>query len=391
MIDFQTAMNYYGCNTSLGQRRKSNSDMIMDASWDGDIQSRIAYLYDYYHDDEPELNYRLNPQNSCMKVPVDIKYMTNTYTSDDKAQVSHHIQFKPSYKCNVDYYDEIFAVKCGAEYPLGLYIDIPDEKNVYRRFLIAFNTNIYENQFPSWSVFPCDEKINWVSNGNKHSMWAVKRSISNYDSGVWRDSKIESVNDQQKFIVPFNDISATLFYNQRIIMSAPMVTPLTWRVSKVDNLNPRGINKITLLQDKFDQHKDYIEVDNDGHVISMWADYYTSCIEPVEQHIQENTAVTSEIIYNGTKAILKVGGSSRRFTVKYYDTGGFETVPEGEIEWQFYINGENAENLLEITEIDAFTKEIKFIGDEDYIHEILKIVVENNGKSTSLDVEIAGM
>ena len=37
---------------TLGQIYKEDSDRIMELVWDGDIQSKIGYIYDYKHDDQ---------------------------------------------------------------------------------------------------------------------------------------------------------------------------------------------------------------------------------------------------------------------------------------------------------------------------------------------------
>lgn len=389
--------NYDVYKRLLSARGKNDGDAVyqstiedIEFSWFRDPSERTCYLYDYYHDDEPSRNQGLSPAESTSKVQVSVKYITNTHNSDDKAQTSYYIQFMPSYSCNVDYYYDSFVKECGANFPIGLYIDIPVQKNEYRRFLICYPGDAYDPISSTWAVFPCDERVNWVADGKKYSMWGVKRSISNYSSGVWTDYRIEIANNQQIFLLPFNKISGTLFYNRRIIMSAPLDVPLTWRVSKVDNFTPRGINKVTILQDEFDQHKDYIEKDADGNVIGMWADYYDSAVEPTPDVPEpEPEYVSSKITYNGTKAQLKVGGSSRTFTARYYDESGAEIQPMGEIKWSFYFGNDDAEELLDITETDAQTREIRFLGDEDYYGEVLDIKVENGSNLTTLQVEIA--
>ena len=59
----------------LGEVRKYQSDILMEATWDGDIQSRVAYLYDFYHDDEPTKIINLSSEKSKTKITVDIKYI----------------------------------------------------------------------------------------------------------------------------------------------------------------------------------------------------------------------------------------------------------------------------------------------------------------------------
>lgn len=185
------SLSIYKKNLSLngntnGQIRKNQSDMIMEQTWWEDIQSRVAYLYDYYHDDEVDIVTDLHPENSSTKIPVEIKFIQSEYNSLSKDQVSYHIQFKPSYVCNVDYYEEMFG-RYNSIFPIGLYIDLPDEKGIYRRWLIVDNYSFYANQFPTFQVLPTDYKLQWIYNNKKYESWAVLRSQSSYNSGVWMD------------------------------------------------------------------------------------------------------------------------------------------------------------------------------------------------------------
>ena len=46
---------------TLGEVRKQQSDEIMDATWWRDIQSRVCYIYDYFHDGEKDKLRGLSP------------------------------------------------------------------------------------------------------------------------------------------------------------------------------------------------------------------------------------------------------------------------------------------------------------------------------------------
>lgn len=159
-----------------GQARKQISDQIMDATWWEDISSRVAYIYDYYHDDEPLLLKGLHPEKSKTKTKVDIKYLVNAYNSEAKDQVGFHIQFRPNHKCPLKYYKEMFEDRYSAEYPIGLYCDIPDEKGVYHKWLITDGANQLNTQFPTWYVLPCDHVFQWIFEGVKYQLAGVSRN-----------------------------------------------------------------------------------------------------------------------------------------------------------------------------------------------------------------------
>lgn len=37
----------------------------------------------------------------------------------------------------ITYYDDVFVEKWDAEFPIGLYCDLPDEKGIYRKWLVV--------------------------------------------------------------------------------------------------------------------------------------------------------------------------------------------------------------------------------------------------------------
>ena len=124
----------------------------------------------------------------------------------------------------------------------------------------------------------------------------------------------------------------------------------------------------------------------------MWADYYKDGVKPVEpdEDIPEN--VYSVITYSGNKKPeLKVGGSYKTFTVKFYND-------EGEIEpqhgtWEYMIGNHTADNLLDIVRIDDFSVKIKLLQDaEDYIESNLVISFTSiDGIKSSVTMNIVGL
>ena len=365
MVTFEAMKRYVGSPTA-GRAKKDHSDLIMENTWDRDIQSCTVYLYDYYHDDQPAENRNLNSPESKVKIPIDAKYIVNAYQSDAKDQVSYHLQFKPFQECNVDYYEEVFHKRYKAEFPLGLFCDVPDEKGRYNRWLITERANTYNPQFVDWSILPCDYRFQWIFQDEKYQMWGVLRSQNSYNSGVWRDYRITSIEDQQKFVVPLNRDSEKLFYNQRMIIDAPVLTePRAWKISKVNRISPNGLTRITLAQDRFDQHRDYIELDDDGDVIGMWADYYLSTVptDHDENPPQEETCI---ITYSGVKPELKVGGSYKTLTSTYYDADG--NVEDKDVyEWKFKLNGEDICGVITDGNITQYTNaESQFITIDEF-------------------------
>ena len=161
-----TGKNYL----TLGEKLKFDSDKIMELTWDGDIQSKVAYIYDYFHDDfftdEHGITRSLAEgmtYENINKTRIDIKFIVKSYQSMDKDQVDYYIQFKPTQKIRFLGNDELYYFETdyksiyGNTFPIGLYIDIPDDRGVYHKWLICREEKA--NQFPKYLVLPCDYEL----------------------------------------------------------------------------------------------------------------------------------------------------------------------------------------------------------------------------------------
>ena len=385
---------------TIGEQRAKEAQKIVDDTWNSDSSSVIGYLYSIEYDDEPTENRGLHPQNSKTKIPVNIKYIINSYQSLDKDNVDYRIQFRPDENLEelVPYYRKLFEDKAWAEFPIGLYIDIPDEKNVYCRWLIVANANRDNRDFPNYSILKCDFRFQWVYDGKLYEQWGVGRSQNSYNSGVWRDYVVETIENQRKFILPFNDDSVNIFYNQRFIISAPTPHPTAWRITKVESNNPMGIMKFTLAQDQFDEHTDFIEKDEHGRVVGMWADYYATKNAPVEDLKDteilsiDNDGDYSEITYSGVDPYVKIKGLYKTLTIKYYNSNELlknQTVGD----WSFNIDGVDASELIDvkIDETKPNAIKIKFLGDEKYLNKILLVSNDRDSIHSELELKILAL
>ena len=384
--------------TSIGNAHKMESDMVMEATWDTDINTRVCYLYDYWHDDHRTQLTNLDPVNDSKKVAISLKWRRSSAQTFDKDVVTHHIQMKPSQEMNVDYYPEFFEKRYDSTWPVGLYVDIPNEKNTYNRWLIVGTANYHVSQFPTFEVLPCDKVLNWIYKGKKYKMAGCLRSQNSYNSGIWSDYRFTIPEDQQKFILPLNELSEKLFYNQRMIIDTKVDVfrggePRTWQISKVNRLNSKGTVHVTLAQEQFNPHTDYIEYENPDDpttIVGMWADYYSNDGVPSSEEEVPTENIYSKITFVG-KANIKVGGSFKKFTVTFYD--GEDAIDYKLGQWNFAIDGVDASKLLETdtTGLEQNQIKVKFIGSEDYMGRTLTVSYSSTtGIISSVDIQITG-
>lgn len=370
MYTFAQFQKMHGGVLTQGQANKRNSDMLMEATWDRDLATRTMYLYDYDHDSFITQLRDLHPEKDKHKIPISAKYIVSSSQTYAKDQITYHLQLRPSQECNVPYYKEVLEDRYEAIFPCGLYVDIEDNKGKFNRWLVVGLANYYDPQFSTYEILPCDHVFQWVHDGVKCQMAGVLRSQNSYNSGLWESYRTTSVQDQQKFAVPINSLSETLFYNKRMIIDAKVRTePRTWDLSKVNRLSARGVVHVTLAQNLFDPVHDYIEYedpeDPTSPIIGMWADYFKDGLEAVEpkpprpdQHIV--------IEHTGVGHKMKIGGNSKVFTAVFYngDTAS-DYIENGT--WRFSVDGSEASDLVIIEQKEKNQIEISLDADISYI------------------------
>lgn len=160
-------------------------------------------------------------------------------------------------------------------------------------------------------------------------------------------------------------------------MSAKTDYPLTWKITKVENTKPIGIIKATLDQDFFNPHTDFIEKDESGYIVGMWADYKDTNISPIEPEEDKpipkpyNHCVVSTSSYS-----LKNSGSYRTVTFTYLDENENDISSEyssRDKEYFFEIDGEDVDKYVTyVVQDDKNIIKLKF-NNSDYIGKILTV------------------
>lgn len=393
---YQRMTHQRGINTT-GNAHSVDAKDVIEASWNDDPASQIGYFYDFYHDDDVENNINLHPENSKTKIPIDIKYLITNYQSLAKDTVDYRIMFKPSFQCDIPYYKEAFEDTCHCEYPIGMYVDLKDQNGIWRKWIVVADANKYNGDFPNWSILPCTYRFCWVHNGKKYKMWGAPRSQNSYNYGEWREYMLAFQENQTKFVVPYNKETATLFHNMRMIYSPQIEIPITWRVTKIDGTSPFGIMNITLYQDMFNEHTDVIEKDEKGNWIAAWADLKGDgnlpVIEEPDREILPLPVIGNyaEMTYTGTKPQLKINGGYKSVSIAYYNSGELiKNQTPGQ--WMFIIDDVDVSEMITVHETDTpNTIKIKFLGDETYMHKVLKIRNEREDASTEIKFELISL
>lgn len=397
MPSLQTARRIANAKTNnaktLGQIYKEQSDWAMEQTWDNDIQSKICYIYDFYHDDQPRLAEGMTYENTT-KTRIDAKFIVKSYQSMDKDQVDYYIQFKPTQKTHFSEGDELYYFetdyrkKYHNDNFIGLFIDIPNDENIYEKWMILRTEPA--NQFPKYLILKCNYELMWIENNGtekiKRRMWSVLKMQSSYNSGLWTDLRFTSQENQDKVWLPLNPITEKIWYtnesskNMRVLVSSFTDNAVAWQISKVENAQPLGVQKLTLYQDFFDQHRDYIEKDSDGNIIGMWASYFDSEIAPIDPSTPTTppSSITARI--SASTSTIKVGGSYKNLTVNLFNDSNEDITTEytdAIFTWTCSIDNEDwTDKVIWRAGIEYNQKKVKFPNDTSVIGKILSVKCE---------------
>lgn len=390
---------------TIGQIYKEQSDWVMEQTWDNDIQSKICYIYDFYHDDQPRLAEGMTYENTT-KTRIDAKFIVKSYQSMDKDQVDYYIQFKPTQKTHFSEGDELYYFetdyrkKYHNDNFIGLFIDIPNDENIYEKWMILRTEPA--NQFPKYLILKCNYELMWIENNGtekiKRRMWSVLKIQSSYNSGLWTDLRFTSQENQDKVWLPLNPITEKIWYtnesskNMRVLVSSFTDNAIAWQISKVENAQPLGVQKLTLYQDFFDQHRDYIEKDSDGNIIGMWASYFDSEIAPTDPDTPTTppSSITARI--SASTSTIKVGGSYKNLTVNLFNDSNEDITTEyadATFTWTCSIDNEDwTDKVTWRVGTEYNQKKVNFPNDTSVIGKILSVKCEIVKDNLPIESEI---
>lgn len=356
MLSFDNMKKMYSNVGTIGQQLKVMSDDIMQETFDNDIQTRQCYLYDYYHDDQMGKEYGYNPALSKTKIPVKLKFIIKSYRSIAKDEPDYHIMFEPdvwnSMSCKPDWFIKDYE-RFGIEFPVGLYVDIPDDRGVYHRWLVMYSEPA--NQFPKFGVLKCNYLFKWIETDgiyrHKRKVWGINATQNSYTSGVYTDYKFTRYEEQDKFYLPWvMSITTELEHDMRMIISMFRKKPWVYKITKVDDTAPKGIIVFTVKQDIFDPERDYVGTDPNGEdygdmyanykFIDDYADINKSDIPPCDNDSFDCNKLKYEqytLILDAANDKIKIG-TSKVLSAKIYDGNKVDITGECldlECSWSF--------------------------------------------------------
>lgn len=397
---------------TIGQILKQQSDDIMEQTFENDIASKTCYIYDHFHDDFFTDEYGITRSlaegmtyENTNKTKIDAKFIVKSYQSMDKDQVEYYLMFRPSQPVRFNegddlyYYETDFRKRYSATFPIGLWVDLPDDKGVYHKWLICRNEPA--NQFPKYLILPANYELMWVEKNNekriKRRMWCVLRQQMSYTSGVYIDRVFGHTDNQNKLILPMNSITEKFWYtdddskNMRVIVSALMENPTVWKITKCESASPLGLQKLTLYTNFFNEHTDYVNLETG----EMYANYFDSEIAPTDPSTPTTppSSITARI--SASTSTIKVGGSYKNLTVNLFNDSNEDITTEyadATFTWTCFIDNEDwTDKVTWRAGIEYNQKKVKFPNDSSVIGKILSVKCDVIKDNLTIESEILSL
>ena len=380
---------------TIGQIYKEQSDWAMEQTFENDIATKTCYIYDYFHDDfftdehgiTRSLAEGMTYENTN-KTKIDAKFIVKSYQSMDKDQVEYYLMFRPSQPVRFNegddlyYYETDFRKRYGATFPIGLFVDVPDDRGVYHKWIVCRDEPA--NQFPKYLILPVNYELTWIEKSNdkriKRRMWCCLRQQNSYTIGIYTDRYFTHTDNQDKILLPMNSITEKFWYtsedskNMRVVVSALTEHPTVWTVTKVENSMPFGIQKLTIYTAFWNEHTDYVNLETG----EMYADYFDSEIVPTDPDTKPTPSPVTNILATITSSAstIKVGGSYRTLNIKLSNDSGEDITDtfgdRSNFEWHFEIDDEEYKGIIR-NDLSFYRMKIKFPDDYDYVGKILTI------------------
>lgn len=309
---FMSRMATHGFSTSRKVFEQSN--LIMDKTFDRDVNYKVGNLYDV---------------NCNFLEKVEYKYQYTFSYSVNKDKVEFLAQFRPFYHPEIKYKGEDGVER------LGFYLDVPNDMGTPEKWLIFGRNDTLS--FTRYNMLKCNWTFKWIVDGKIMTALGCLRNRNNYNSGVWSDGFVTSVENQSAFFVPSNDVTKTINYDTKFMISDTTVHPRVYEVSKLEDTFPPGIIRVVLVQAHYDPVKDNAELGI--------CNYYSDAITPI--YPEEEEKLNATISYNGSSPVLTKAGRGRKITVVITDNDGViqtDITPA----YSFKLNGEDiaVENLV---------------------------------------------
>ena len=339
----------------------------------------------------------------------DAKYQFHTAPSISKDAVDYYLQFRPK-----------------VHYPVGSYIIVPDDTSPDINLVGSEISNPFAqpiekrtqwwlivgrdeaNAYVRYMILKCDWDFRWIYKGKLMSCWACSKSANSYTSGVWRDEFSMSSDNLTSSWIPDTHFvygdkleelgmcdTRTITHLQRFFFSNNDLDPKIYQITKITDLNPQGIIKLSIKQDELNEKRDNVDL--------RICDYYTDegdiLIDKPSVNIVDSTktSIIKWMNVNENGELIESAASRLQIGQSYYFEVGFsdENIDP---QWRIDIIGDYSEKdrekyigYMKLTKFDSSALALKPAKASSLKGKkfILSVSDVNGEYNSSIEVEVS--
>lgn len=249
MFDLYKRRMAYTMGTSPSEAMRKAHDDVIDDSFVYDVAYKRCKINGEY---------------------VDAKFQLGSTTDVDDDKPYYRLQFRPSYNCKIGTIVDIPEDKyVESDYewwehreadPInrGCYID--EDGIHYRRWVIVDIPRDVQEQ--RYYIEECDWCLNWIALDKdgvrrRYKQLGAMRIRNSYSSGIYEKYYLTQIESQDAIWLPTNNITKTLYYDQRFLISDNELHPQAYKLSGVYTNHPVGMTKLILTQVVLEDEDDY--------------------------------------------------------------------------------------------------------------------------------------
>ena len=191
-----------------------------------------------------------------------------------------------------------------------------------------------------------------------------------------------------------NDITSKFWYtsedskNMRLLVSTLSDHPSAWTVTKCENVQPFGIQKLTIYSNFFNEHTDYVNLETG----EMYADYFDSEIAPTDPSTPTTppSSITARI--SASTSTIKVGGFYKNLTENIFNDSNEDITTEyadATFTWTCSIDNEDwTDKVTWRAGTEYNQKKVKFPNNDSVLGKILSVKCEIVKDNLPIESEI---
>ena len=329
------------CGSFMGETMRLQSDAVVDATWLNSVAARRVQVKWLDHGLPREY-----ANSNEFESPLDAHFELKSAYSVNSGESPYYLTFRPG------------ELVRHPEIKIGAYVSIPNVDNIPEWWMIIFIED--DNELNKLYIMKCNWVFKWVIDGKIYSHLGILRNGSSSREAD-ENAYTTIVNGNSVMWMATNKDTQTLKHGQRLLISDEgRMPPLCYSIGDIIDTRPIGLTKFVLSQSTYDATHDNAEL--------MLANYYDTEIVPEKPSDTPESATNFNIIYNGTRPTIKVGGSAKIFTAQLPENNHFD------IKWSLS-DGVN-------THSGSFDNYTQTFGDYTIITEdrTMKVTVANNYK-----------